>query len=142
VTHVSPKANYGITNITGIHVRSNDDAPRNVTNSLIENFYVKGVHQGVFYDCKHLAPNECDSSNPDLLTPKRVRLRNGIVSGSRNANGYAGNGIVLWGREHTSEGKLYVTDVEGEKLENNSANSNVTLSSTAPVLPINPACSL
>jgi hypothetical protein len=144
VTHVSPTPNYGATLVTGIRVRSKvgpDD--RNVTDSLIENFYVSGTNQGVFFDCRKLSTASgapCVQSEPNDGAPYRVRLRNGKVSGIRTVASQGGDGIVLRGHEHSSEGALYVTNVGDTKLSDESQGSSVALSGTAPALPSNPAC--
>jgi hypothetical protein len=131
LTHVSPTPNYGATKISGIHVRSNNGGnARNVTDSLIENFYVKGTNQGVYFD---------DAASVEDA-PARIILREGRVTGIRSVSGNGGNGIVLHGRQHSSEGQVHVSDVDGVKLIDASENSSVMLSDLPPALPVNPAC--
>jgi hypothetical protein len=67
-------------------------------------------------------------------------LREGRVTGIRSVSGNGGNGIVLHGRQHSSEGQVHVSDVDGVKLIDASENSSVMLSDLPPALPVNPAC--
>ena len=127
VTHVNPVTYYDTSGtrayVSGIRFRSGE---RNVTNSLVENFRVACVNKGVVFEGQ-------DNRN--------ITLKDGDVREARTVDDKYGDGILVRGSHHHTQGDVHVTEVSRFKLVDFGTDSSMSLSDTAPAT-YNPACEL